>query len=103
MIPVANNGLIDPVLATFKVKGFFKAGIQEYDSVLALVNYNDAEEIVSANRYSQLRYISTNTMHAPAISKALAESRGENYISVDWTEENSEFLGAIQLANVMMR
>ena len=102
MIPVANNGSIDPVLATFKVKGFFKAGIQEYDSVLALVNYNDAEEMVSANRYSQLRYISKNPMLAPAISKALAESLGENYISVDWTDENSAFFGAIKLEKIMM-
>ena len=102
MIPVANEGAIDPVLATFKVKGFFKAGINEYDSVLALVNFYDAEEIVSANKYSQLRYMTKNPMLAPAISKSLTESLGGNYISVDWTDENSAFFGAIKLEKIMM-
>ena len=37
MIPIVNNGVIEPILSKFKVKGFFEAGIQEHDSSLVLM------------------------------------------------------------------
>ncbi|MEC9414968.1 MAG: lipoprotein-releasing ABC transporter permease subunit [Pseudomonadota bacterium] len=102
LVPIANDGVIEPVLGRFNVQGFFEAGIHEHDSMLALVNIKDAQKLISNDSISFLRFTTKDPMLAPIISDRLSNDLGDNYFSVDWAEENSAYFGAIKLEKMMM-
>lgn len=102
LVPIVNDGVIEPVLGRFNVQGFFEAGIHEHDSMLALVNITDAQKLISSDSISLLRFITRDPMLAPIVSDRLSKDLGGNYFSVDWTEENSAYFGAIKLEKMMM-
>ena len=102
MIPIVNNGVIEPILSKFKVKGFFEAGIQEHDSSLVLMNFYDASKLLTTNNNFRLRYSVDDPMLSQETSEKLSELLGNKYSIIDWTQENSAYFGAIKLEKVMM-
>lgn len=97
------DGTLEPVLERFIVRGVFEAGVQDHDSMLALVHLSDAARILSlGDRVGAIRFLTDDVMAAPAISGALRERLGAKFKSSDWTIENASYFRAIRLEKMMM-
>jgi len=97
------DGTLEPALERFVVRGVFEAGVQDHDSMLALVHLSDAARIQSlGERVGAIRFLTDDVMAAPAISGALRESLGADFKSSDWTIENASYFRAIRLEKMMM-
>ena len=96
------DGTMEPVLERFVMSGVFEAGLQDHDSILALINRNDAAGILGiGDEASAVRFRADDVMAAPQISARLAAGI-ENVRSSDWTIENESYFRAIRLEKMMM-
>jgi len=91
------------VLERFVLCGVFEAGLQDHDSLLALVNARDAASILAiGDEMTAVRFRADDVMAAPAISRSLSERLGDEFITSDWTIENASYFRAIRLEKMMM-
>ena len=68
------DGTMEPVLERFVVSGVFEAGLQDHDSILALVNMRDAADILDlGDEATAVRYRALDVMAAPAITERLVQ------------------------------
>jgi lipoprotein-releasing system permease protein len=96
------DGTMEPVLERFVMSGVFEAGLQDHDSILALVNKRDAAGILGiGDEATAVRFRAQDVMTAPAIRKKLAQ-RLEGVRASDWTLENASYFRAIRLEKMMM-
>ena len=97
------DGTLEPRLERFVLRGVFEAGLQEHDSVLALVNVRDAAHVIGiGDQVTAVRFRADDVMNAPAISAALQASLGSDVITSNWTIENASYFRAIRLEKMMM-
>ena len=97
------DGTLEAVLERFVLRGVFEAGLQDHDSVLALVHVSDAAEIQAlGDAVNAVRFRSDDVMAAPAIARALQSRLGEGIRTSDWTIENGSYFRAIRLEKMMM-
>ncbi len=97
------DGTLEPRLERFVLRGVFEAGLQEHDSVLALVNVRDAAAVLDiGDEVTAVRYRADDVMQAPAISAGLRDRLGDAVIASDWTIENASYFRAIRLEKMMM-
>ncbi len=97
------DGTLESKLERFIVRGVFEAGVQDHDSMLALVHINDAARILSLDdRVGAIRFLANDVMAAPRISAALTERLGSGFKSSDWTIKNASYFRAIRLEKMMM-
>jgi lipoprotein-releasing system permease protein len=97
------DGTLEPVLERFVLRGVFEAGLQDHDSVLALVHLSDAAEIQAlGDAVNAVRFRSDDVMAAPAIARALQARLGDGIRTSDWTVENGSYFRAIRLEKMMM-
>ena len=90
-------GAFTPRLQEFEVVGTFEVGLQEHDSVLALINLSDAEGLRSLSGPTGIRLKFDNVLKAPDLAR-LAASRLNPKMQVrDWTEENQAYFRAIRI------
>jgi len=98
----AGDGTMEPVLERFVMSGVFEAGLQDHDSILALVNARDAAAILGlGDEVTAVRYRAHDVMAAPAITRRLTE-RLQDVTGSDWTVENASYFRAIKLEKMMM-
>jgi lipoprotein-releasing system permease protein len=98
----AGDGTMEPVLERFVMSGVFEAGLQDHDSILALVNARDAAGILGLDdEVTAVRYRAHDVMAAPAITARLME-RLDGVKASDWTVENASYFRAIRLEKMMM-
>jgi lipoprotein-releasing system permease protein len=96
------DGTMEPVLERFVMSGVFEAGLQDHDSILALVNTRDAADILGlGDEVTAVRYRAHDVMAAPAITARLKQ-RLEGVTGSDWTAENASYFRAIRLEKMMM-
>ncbi|MCK5325030.1 MAG: FtsX-like permease family protein, partial [Woeseiaceae bacterium] len=96
------DGTMEPVLKRFIMRGVFEAGLQDHDSILALVNAHDAADILGlGDEVSAVRFRAHDVMAAPAIAERLRMRLGDVHTS-DWTIENASYFRAIKLEKTMM-
>jgi lipoprotein-releasing system permease protein len=96
------DGTMEPVLERFVMSGVFEAGLQDHDSILALVNTRDAADILGlGDEVTAVRYRAHDVMAAPAITARLTQ-RLEGVTGSDWTAENASYFRAIRLEKMMM-
>ncbi len=98
MIPGnAANGAFAPRLQEFQVAGTFEVGLQEHDSVLALINLSDAEALRGLQGPTGIRLKFDDVLQAPRLSR-IADARLNPPLKVrDWTEENEAYFRAIHI------
>ena len=97
------DGTLDPVLERFVVRGVFEAGVQDHDATLALVHIDDAAHLLSLrDRVTAIRFLNSDVMSAPEVSRRLAARLGADYVTSDWTIENASYFRAIRLEKMMM-
>ena len=103
MIPGnAGNGGFVPRLQEFEVVGIFEVGLQEHDSVLALVNLSDAEALRGLRGPTGIRLRFDDVLKAPDLAR-LAAQRLQPALRVrDWTQENEAYFRAVRIEKTMM-
>jgi lipoprotein-releasing system permease protein len=91
-----------PRLQQFEVVGLFEVGLQEHDSVLALINLSDAEALRGVQGPSGIRLKFEDVLKAPGLAR-LAAQRLKHPLEVrDWTQENEAYFRAIRIEKTMM-
>jgi lipoprotein-releasing system permease protein len=93
----ANGGAFTPRLQEFEVVGTFEVGLQEHDSVLALINLSDAEALRGRAGPSGIRLKFDDVLRAPALARTAAERLKPKLAVRDWTEENEAYFRAIRI------
>ena len=97
------DGTLEPVLERFVLRGVFEAGLSDHDSVLALVNTEDAAEVLDiGENVSAIRFRADDVMAAPAVAAALQARLGDRVETSDWTIENGSYFRAIRIEKMMM-
>jgi lipoprotein-releasing system permease protein len=98
----ANGGAFTPRLQEFEVVGTFEVGLQEHDSVLALINLSDAEALRSLPGPTGIQLKFDDVLKAPDLAR-LAMQRLTGKLQVrDWTQENEAYFRAIRIEKTMM-
>jgi len=94
---------LQPRIQTFTVSGTFEVGLQEHDSVLALVNLEDAAALAGTNGTpAGLRLKFADVFAAPGRTPLIARSFGSGYEVSDWARENASYFRAVRIEKTMM-
>ncbi len=91
-----------PRLEEFEVVGTFEVGLQEHDSVLALINLRDAEALRDLSGPTGIRLKFDDVLQAPALARAAASRLAPGLQVRDWTQENAIYFRAIRIEKTMM-
>src|ERR1700742_3330791 len=98
----ANGGTFTPRLQEFEVAGTFEVGLQEHDSVLALVNLSDAEALRGLSGPTGRRLRFEDVLKAPERARVASERLHPALQVRDWTQENEAYFRAIRTEKTMM-
>ena len=94
---------VQPRLHRFTVSGIFEIGIQEADSLLALIELSEAAALAGFDgEVSGVRLRFADVFAAPASAAAFAGSLGRGLPTTDWTRENASYFRAIRIEKTMM-
>jgi lipoprotein-releasing system permease protein len=91
------GGAFAPRLQEFQVVGTFEVGLQEHDSVLALINLSDAEALRGLPGPTGIRLKFDDVLQAPRLSRIAAARLNPPLELRDWTEENEAYFRAIRI------
>jgi lipoprotein-releasing system permease protein len=92
-----NEGALVPRLQEFDVAGIFEVGLQEHDSVLALVNLKDAEAFRGLGGPTGIRLKFYDVLKAPELARRAARRLAPGLNVRDWTQENEAYFRAIRI------
>ncbi|MDE2306590.1 MAG: lipoprotein-releasing ABC transporter permease subunit [Gammaproteobacteria bacterium] len=107
MIPSGDpaNGARDselvPRLQQFQVVGTFEVGLQEHDSVLALIDLADAEALRDLAGPTGIRLRFNDVLRAPVLAREAAR-RVPGLTVRDWTQEDAVYFRAVRIEKTMM-
>lgn len=91
------GGGFTPRLQEFEVVGTFEVGLEEHDSVLALIHLSDAEALRGLSGPTGIRLKFDDVLNAPDLAR-LAAARLHPTMQVrDWTQENEAYFRAIRI------
>jgi lipoprotein-releasing system permease protein len=93
---------IVPRLRDFHVVGIFEVGLQEHDSVLALVNLQDAEALRGLDGPTGIRLKFGDVLKAPELARIAAARLAPGLKVRDWTQDNEAYFRAIRIEKTMM-
>lgn len=94
---------IQPRLHRFTVSGIFEIGIQEADSLLALIELDEAAVLAGfEGEVSGVRLRFADVFAAPAGVAGFARGLGREVATSDWTRENASYFRAIRIEKTMM-
>src|ERR1700722_13609356 len=96
------GGAFAPRLQEFQVVGTFEVGLQEHDSVLALIHLSDAEALRGLQGPTGIRLKFDDVLEAPRLSRMAAARLNPPLKLRDWTEENEAYFRAIRIEKTMM-
>jgi lipoprotein-releasing system permease protein len=103
MIPNSSaEGAMTPRLQEFTVSGIFEVGLQDHDSVLALVNLQDADAFRGVDGPTGIQLKFDDVLKAPVLARAAAKLLTPGLTVRDWTEENEAYFRAIRIEKTMM-
>lgn len=91
-----------PRLRQFVVAGIFEVGLQEHDSVLALINLQDAEAFRGLSGPTGIRLRFDDVLKAPRLAQQALARLAPGLTLTDWTQENQAYFRAIRIEKTMM-
>ncbi len=91
-----------PRLKRFTVVGIFEAGMQEYDSGLAVVNMQDAETLYRLDGPTGIRLKLDDMFQAFAVGREIVGELGQMYRISDWMQGHSNFFKAVAMEKKVM-
>jgi lipoprotein-releasing system permease protein len=99
---VGGGDALVPRMRDFYVAGVFEVGLQEHDSVLALVNLQDAEGFRGLDGPTGIRLKFYDVLKAPQLARDAAARLAPGLQVRDWTEDNEAYFRAIRIEKTMM-
>jgi len=103
--PPRGSGGIGSVTDSLTVVGLFELGVQDHDSVRAILYLDDAASLGGlAGAVTGVRVETGNIFTAPQVVRdaAAAAELGADYTVRDWTQENASYFRAIRIEKIMM-
>jgi lipoprotein-releasing system permease protein len=91
-----------PRTQAFTVAGIFEAGHHEFDSALAFVSMEDAEQMERLEAPSGVRLRIADMYRAPQVAAELQRSMSGELVMRDWTRMNANWFAAVQSQKRMM-
>jgi lipoprotein-releasing system permease protein len=91
------GGGFTPRLREFEVVGTFEIGLEEHDSVLALINLSDAEALRGLSGPTGIRLKFDDVLKAPDLARLAAARLNPKMQVRDWTQENEAYFRAIRI------
>jgi lipoprotein-releasing system permease protein len=91
-----------PRLKRFTVVGIFEAGMQEYDSGLAVIDMQDAETLYRLDGPTGIRLKLDDMFQAFAVGRTLSDELGQMYRITDWMQGHSNFFKAVAMEKKVM-
>ena len=91
-----------PRLRRFTVTGIFEAGLQQYDSGLALINMHDAEALYQMSGPSGVRLKLDDVFAAHKVAQTLADKLGAAYRVQGWMQQYSNIFSALAMEKIVM-
>jgi lipoprotein-releasing system permease protein len=91
-----------PRLRRFTVVGIFEAGMEEYDSGLAVVNMHDAEKLYNMRGPTGVRLRLDDMFRANAVAAGLANQLQQDYRVQGWMQGHANFFKAVAMEKVVM-
>jgi lipoprotein-releasing system permease protein len=91
-----------PRFRRFTVVGVFEAGMQEYDSGLAVINMQDAEKLYNMTGPSGIRLRLDDMFRAYDVAHDLAGRLGQAYRVQTWMEGHANFFKAVAMEKLVM-
>src|SRR5580693_3249817 len=90
-------GAFTPRLQEFEVVGTFEVGLQEHDSVLALIDLRDAESLRGLSGPTGIRLKFDDVLKAPDLARLAAARLNPTMQVRDWSQENEAYFRAIRI------
>lgn len=105
IVPVRENDILIPTLHTFEVVGIFDSGLNQYNNSLAFINLYNAQKLFNMdNSISGIKIEVDDIFNADKIiADAASKTSIQDYIAIDWMQENVNFINAINLERKMVR
>ena len=103
--PLDSAAGVSSRLGSFEVVGLFELGVQDHDTVRALISLADANELGRMQgRVSGIRIVTTDIFAAPGmVRRQLSGIANSDTLRVrDWTQENASFFRASRIEKLMM-
>lgn len=91
-----------PRLRRFTVVGVFEAGMQEYDSSLAIINLHDAEKLYQMRGPTGIRLKLDDLFAANRVAATLQNELGPAYRAQGWMQQHVNFFKAIAMEKIVM-
>lgn len=91
-----------PRMRRFTVVGVFEAGMQEYDSGLAIMNLHDAEALFQMDGPSGIRLKLDDLFAANKVALSLQHELGGGYLVQGWMQQHANIFNAIAMERVVM-
>ena len=91
-----------PRMKRFTVVGVFEAGMQEYDSGLAVLNIRDAETLYRLDGPTGIRLRLDDMFQAYSVARDLGQDLGQHYRVSDWMQGHSNFFKAVAMEKKVM-
>lgn len=91
-----------PRLRRFTVTGIFEAGLQQYDSGLALINMHDAEALYQMSGPSGVRLKLDDVFVANQVAQTLAKKLGAAYRVEGWMQQYANIFSALAMEKIVM-
>lgn len=91
-----------PRLRRFTVVGVFEAGMQEYDSGLAIINLKDAEKLYQMDGPTGIRLKLDDLFAAGRVTATLQNELGPAYRAQGWMQQHANFFKAIAMEKIVM-
>ncbi|HEX7369434.1 MAG TPA: lipoprotein-releasing ABC transporter permease subunit [Rhodanobacteraceae bacterium] len=91
-----------PRLRSFTVVGLFEAGLQQYDSGLALINMHDAEKLYQLSGPTGVRLKLDDVFVAHKVAQTLANKLGAAYRVQGWEQQYANIFSALAMEKIVM-
>jgi lipoprotein-releasing system permease protein len=101
-VMIAGGAAPAPRLQQFEVAGLFEVGLQEHDSTIALIHWQDAAALRDLAGPTGIRLKFTDVLDAPRLAQAALRRLGPGLTVRDWTQENEAYFRAIRIEKTMM-
>ena len=101
-VMIAGGAAAAPRLQQFEVTGIFEVGLQEHDSTLALVHWQDAAALRDLAGPTGIRLRFVDVLEAPRLAPAALARLSASLQVRDWTQENEAYFRAIRIEKTMM-
>lgn len=105
IVPVQQNGILTPQIYNFEIAAIFDTGITKYNNSLAFINLHHAQKLFNMqNNINAIKIKVDDIFNADKIILKAAKSTNiKNYITIDWMQENVNFINAVNLEKRMIR